>query len=573
MILATLYFVKYSETQKQQKNHLKADRSIKIKKTLEKANAFFNSGKYDSAYFYFNKTQLLCEPKEDYPDEYVGSLNSIVEILQRYGNYYEAETTLIKGFPYLDKTTNIKHAVNAYTFMAFNYYYTNDNEKAIFYHKKALKKAVSTFRKSRIISEIAFMYMQQGKFQEAVDLLEPIARLKIEDKITPSNTDILRSGKLYNLGLCYFYLGNHKKEALDCFNESLEIGLTLNNDYELIGNYYALYQYYKKYNNPALKKINAEKAYICAKKAKSVANEITMLGALIEADNAENSKNHSKIYLRMVDSLTVSRKKAKNQFADIIYNSQKDKDENLELKNLKAENELKLQRQKNRSTISYVVISFALIVSLFIIYFVTSKGKKEKDEAIFKNEMRISEKLQFELEKDIDKIVLFTENYDLEKEKNKEKFLSHLNNIYLKTRNISRENSEIVTDENFEKALKEMISGYTNQNLNIIINGLHSFSWSKIDRVKKITVFRVLQEIFDQMKTLNNPSLASITFKKEKKNILITYTDNGNEISSKHGILEKRLQNVENRIKTIKGTLNFDTQSENGFKISFKFSI
>lgn len=573
VVLALYLCMKFSDPRKTPLSYIKTDRLPEIKQTLEKAHAFWDAGKGDSAYFYFNKTQLLCDPKEDYADYYVESLNYITEILQRHGDYYEVETTLVKALPYLDKTTNVKHAVNAYTFMAYNYHSTYDYEKALYYHKKALKKAFSTFRKSRIISEIAFVYMQEGKYQESVDLLEPIAWLNIEDKITPKNTGFQRTAKLYNLGLSYLYLGGHKQETFDCFNESLKVALTLNDDYELITSYYAFYKYYKKYNNPALKKINIEKAYYYAKKSKSKTNEISMLGHLIEADNAANSKKHFKVYTRMLDSLIVSRKKAKNQFADIIYNSQKDKDENLELKNLKVENELKLQRQKNRSYISYVVISISLVSLVFIVFYLTKKGKKETANEVFKNEMRISEKLQLELEKDIDKILLFTVKSDLEKGENKEKLLSHLSNIYSITRNVSRENSEILTNENFEIELKEMIASYTTSNLNIIINGLNTFSWSKIDRVKKIIVFRVLQEIFDQMKTLNNASLASITFKKNEKNIFITYTDNGTKVNGEQEILQKRLQNVENRIETIKGTFNFDANSESGFKISFKFTI
>ncbi|MHC0448329.1 hypothetical protein ACWA1F_23200 [Flavobacterium sp. 3-218] len=573
IILAAIFFVQFSEAEKQQKNNIQAYRSSEIKKTLEKATFLWNSEKSDSAYFYFNKTQLLCNPIDDHVDDYVDATIYMVEILLRHADYYRAESMLTKVFPYLEKTSNKKHAINAYTFMANSYAYTYDHEKALVYHRKALKAAISTFRKSRIISEIAFVYMQQGKHEEAINLLEPISRYKIEDKITPANTNLVRSAIFYHLGLSYLRLGNHKEKTFKYLNESLELVLHCNDDYELIANYFAFYLYYSKYYDPKLKKLNAEKAYYHAKKAKSASNEINMLANLIEADKAENSKKYWKVYIRKLDSLIIGRKKTENQFANLIYDSKKDKEENLELKNQKVEEELQLQRQKNRSYISYVVIFISATSLIFIFFYITIKGKKERNNEVFKNEIRISEKLQFELEKDIDKILLFTENYNLEKEENKEKLLSHLNNIYLKTRNISRENSEIVTDENFEKALKQMISGYTNQNLNIIINGLHSFSWCKIERVKKITVYRVLQEIFDQMKTLNNASLASITFKKEEKNISITYSDNGNEISSKHIVLEKRLQNVENRIKTIKGTLNFGTYSESGFKISFKFPI
>ncbi|EJG01764.1 tetratricopeptide repeat-containing sensor histidine kinase [Flavobacterium sp. F52] len=571
LILATLFFAQFFETEKKQKNYHKAGLSIKIKKTSEKAQAFFSAGKYDSAYFYFNKTQLLCDPKEDYPDEYVSSLNYMVEILQRYGNYYEAEDKLIKAFPYLEKTSDKKHGTNAYTFMAYNYFYTYNTEKALYYHRKALKRAKSTFRKARILSEIAFVYVQQKKYQEAKDVLEPISKCKIADKITPSNTNLVRSAILYNLALSYIGLGNHKEKALKCLNESLELTIPYNNDFELIANYFGFYKYYSKYYNAELKKIYAEKSYYAAKRAKSAGNEINRVADLLEADMAENSKKHWEIYTRKNDSLYISRKIAKNQFADLIYNSKKDKEENLELKNQKAEKELELQRQKNSSYISYVVIFISIISSVFIVFYLNTKGKKESNNEVFRNEMRISEKLQLELERDIDKILLFTIKSDLEKKENKEKLLSHLNNIYSITRKVSRENSEILTNENYEIGLKEMIASYANSHLNIIINGLNTFSWSKIDRVKKITAFRVIQEIFEHMKTLNDASLASITFKKNDKNIFITYTDNGTKVNGEQAILQKRLQNVENRIETIKGTINFDANSESGFKISIKF--
>ncbi|AWK02717.1 hypothetical protein HYN56_00170 [Flavobacterium crocinum] len=573
VILAVYFSLKFSAPKKLPLSYSKSDPLPEIKQTLKKAHAFWDNERSDSAYFYFNKTRLLCEPKENYADYYVESLNYIAEILQRHGDYNEVETTLVKAFPYLDKTTNVKYAVNAYTFMAYNYHSTFDYEKALYYHKKALKKAFSTFRKSRIISEIAFIYMEQGRYQEAIDLLEPIAWLNIEDKITPSNTAFQRTAKLYNLGLSYLYLGGHKQEAFDCFNESLKVALTLNDDYELITCYYAFYKYYKKYNNPELKKINIEKAYYYAKKSNSKSYEISMLGYLIEADNAANSKNHFKAYSRMLDSLTVSRKKAKNQFADIIYNSQKDKGENLELKNLKVENELKLQRQKNRSYISYVVISFSLFILLFLIYHITSKSKREKNDAIFKSEMRISNQLDNELNLNIFQTLLFVQNNDLENKENKEMLLNNLNIIYSKTRNISRENSKIPTDERYLTVLKEMISEYKTENVNIILNGFDTISWNSIDKNKKIILYRILQELLFNMKKSDSSSLVSIIVKETGKKIAIQYTDNSSEINSENNILEKRLQNVENRIKTIKGTLNFDTALEKAFKINFSFPI
>ncbi|MTH17359.1 tetratricopeptide repeat-containing sensor histidine kinase [Flavobacterium sp. LC2016-01] len=539
----------------------------------KKAYAFWDSGKNDSALFYFNKTKLLCEPKADYADYYVGSINNIVEILQQNGDYYEAETTLIKAFPYLEKTTNVKYPVNAYTFMAYNYLYTYDYEKALYYHKKALKKAVSTFRKARILSEIAFVYMHQKKYQEAIDLLEPIARYKIVDKITPSNTDVQRAAILYNLGLSYLYRGNHKKSAFKCFDESLKLTLTLNDEYELIGNYHAFYKYYLKYNNPELKKRYAEKAYYCAKKAKSATNEINMLAQLIEADSPENSKKHWKVYIRMVDSLIVSRKKAKNQFADAIYNSKKDKEENLELKTQKAEKELQLERQKNRNIILYISIVFVLSAFLFLFFRLSKKGKKEKNEAIYMSETRISKKLDAELANDLYQTINLIQKGNLEQNENKDQLLNSLENIYLKTRNISKENSFITTNENYISELKEMISGYKTDKVNIILNGFDAIRWNEIEKNKKIILYRVLQELFLNMKKHSQASLASTTFKINEKNLIVTYADNGTGTKNNNFILKNGLQNVESRIKTINGTITFDKNSDNGFKLSFTFPI
>ncbi len=527
IILAAIFSTQFSEAKNLQIKYIRKDNSPEIKQMQKKANAFWDVGKTDSAIFYFNKTQLLCYPKEDYADDYVGSLCNIVEILQQNGDYYEAETTLIKAFPYLEKTTNVKYPVNAYTFMAYNYLYTYDYEKALYYYKKALKKAVSTFRKARILSEISFVYMHQKKYQKAINLLEPIAKYKIADKITPSNTDVQRASILYNLGLSYLRLGNHKEQAFKCFDESLKLTLTLNDDYELIGNYYAFYLYYLKYNNPELKKLNAQKAYNCAKRAKSATNEINMLANLIEADDAENSKKHWKIYIRKVDSLIVGRKKAKNQFADAIYNSKKDKEENLELKTQKAEKELQLERQKNRNIVLYISIIFVLSGLLFLFLRLSKKGKKEKNEAIYISEARISKKLDAELANDLYHTISLIQKGNLEQNENKDQLLNNLENIYSKTRNISKENSFILTDENYISELKEMISGYKTEKVNILMQGFDTVRWSEIDKNKKIILYRVLQEVFLNMKKHSEATLVSTTFKINQKNIIVTYADNG----------------------------------------------
>jgi signal transduction histidine kinase len=109
--------------------------------------------------------------------------------------------------------------------------------------------------------------------------------------------------------------------------------------------------------------------------------------------------------------------------------------------------------------------------------------------------------------------------------------------------------------------------------VNILTNGIDTINWTTLEDNKKITVYRVLQELLVNMKKHSQCSLVVISFKKNEGKLQIDYSDNGvgatfEKLSSKNG-----LQNVENRIQSIKGTISLDTKSNVGFKVSFTFPI
>jgi len=167
----------------------------------------------------------------------------------------------------------------------------------------------------------------------------------------------------------------------------------------------------------------------------------------------------------------------------------------------------------------------------------------------------------------------FAENKNLALDENREQLLNNLDAIYSRTRDISKENNPIITNENYLLYLKEMISGFTTPNTNIVLTGLDSISWCKIDRNKKITLYRVIQELLVNMKKHSNATLVGITFKTTDKNILINYTDNGiganlHDINFKNG-----LHNVESRILNIEGEIDIDSSPEKGFKVYLNFPI
>lgn len=555
--------------QNNQKTKSKPDSDEEIKRLTDIADLYFDSNKQDSALYVFTKVKALCNPKINTTD-FVYALSCIAEIQQDQCDYIASEASATEALPYLKEIKNPRYSWIVYNLLGINYTRSYDNKNAILYFKKAIKLKTSTWRKSLAINNLVVVYMEQHQYKEAAILLNILAsQKKISSYDAANNND--HAYIIDNLGFCYYKLGDSKK-ALDCYNEGLKIRLQYKNNDGLSTSLKHLAMFFEK-SDPRLAKEYAQKAYNYALQINNVGEKISCLALLIKISDGNDLKKNSLEYIELTDNLRIAQKKTKNQFSNIKYNFNKDKAENLELKALKTENKIQLERQKNRNIISYLIIVLVLGVILFLFFYLTSKGKKEKNNAIFSSEIRISKKLHDELANDVYQTIAFAETKDLEKDENKEQLLSSLDTIYFRTRNISKENSNICTDKNYPQAVKEMILGYKTAEINILINGFDTIHWNEIDKNKKIILYRVLQELFVNMKKHSEATLASISFVIKNKILHITYIDNGVGFKNNTLILKNGLQNVESRIKTINGTIIFGNNSHKGFKISFTFPL
>lgn len=118
-----------------------------------------------------------------------------------------------------------------------------------------------------------------------------------------------------------------------------------------------------------------------------------------------------------------------------------------------------------------------------------------------------------------------------------------------------------------------MLSEYQTESLNVLIKGIDVVDWIKIDENKKLVTYRVLQELMVNMKKHSEATLAVIDFSSGDKKINVQYSDNGIGMPLGKTILKNGLQNVENRIKSIRGTLIFDIQTNRGVKLSFGYPV
>ncbi|WP_394773782.1 sensor histidine kinase [Flavobacterium sp.] len=557
-----IFFI-FSSCQKKASNLVPINTKAEVVKLISIADLFNENKKTDSAFFYYNKVKFICNPITD-TENYVSTINDMAAIQQNHADFIGSESTIIEALPYIKYLKTPKLAWNTYVTLSFNYLNTYDYKNAILYNQKALTLKTESWRNLAAKNNIAVILMEEEKYTESLKIF-----LALITKQEVKSDDEFYAKVLDNIGFCYFKI-NDLKNAISYLNQSLKIRQKEKRPFDLGKSYIHFAKFYKK-SNSAL----AKKYMLLSYKQFSIINNVDerlcALKLIIENSSNQELKKHSIIYVNLVDSIFEVRQKAKNQFAKIKYDSKKDRDENLKLKTHKAENELQLERQKNRNIISYIIIVFSLSLILVLYFYLTSRGNKEKIEATYNSETRIAKKLHDELANDIYHTMAFAENKNLSIPENREQLLTNLDAIYSRTRDISKENTTIITDENYVWVLTEMIAGFNTPNTNLTINGLDTIIWTTIEENTQITIYRVLQELLVNMKKHSSASLVEINFKTLNKNIIINYSDNGygidiNDIAFKNG-----LHNVENRILSIKGEIDIDSGPGKGFKVFIKF--
>ena len=145
-----------------------------------------------------------------------------------------------------------------------------------------------------------------------------------------------------------------------------------------------------------------------------------------------------------------------------------------------------------------------------------------------------------------------------------DKILDDLEHVYVKTRDISKENSIIDVHENYSELLKDLLFSYKNDSINIITKNKSNINWDALSDLKKITLFRVLQELMTNMRKHSKATLVALNFNQSGNKITIDYKDNGVGCN----LLKKNgLHNTENRMASINGTITFESKPDNGFKV------
>lgn len=520
----------------------------------EKGMSDFSKKKFNSAFYNFNKSKIAYESLKDTANV-VYILIQMANIQQINGDYYGSKETLTEALPYITKRDVYSAAINNLFGIADKELAIYDD--AIYYYKEAIKDCTDSISKQSPLNNIAVVYIQQKKYDKAIKVLESILNKKMLDN--PSWKDS-KARVTDNLGYAYFKKGINDKGLL-LMNEGFAIRKEIGDSYGSLQSSLRLAEYYMK-TDPKKSNQYALDAYHAATKSNSIDDRLDALSLLISND--AGSKYGQK-YVTLNDSIIKIRNNFKNKFAKIKYDSKKEKDENQKLRLEKAENELELQKAAYQRI--FFIIGF-LAFFLFLIYLkkrYENRNRIEKIKTAYDTETRIAKDIHDGLANDVFHTITYAQTQPLTNQNSKDALLQNLNDIYNRVRGISRENNDIDTGPNYPNNLKEMLSTYNSDKTNVIINGMEKISWDSVEDLKKIAIQRVLHELMVNMKKHSEAEIVVLKFDLNQNLLLIDYSDNGKGCE-KSKIIKNGLQNMENRIQAIKGSITFDTEPNKGFK-------
>lgn len=494
------------------------------------------SGDLAKSYLYFKKLKEINLNQKDLKNA-VYDLSMMAKIQKDLALYSESEKTSVEALELLDKlpedSSVINYKIGIYNNLGIVYRKIGDYDKSIELYNKI--KALNTNPKNNvtIINNIGNVYNEQKKYNLALKTYKEAYKksLLIKDKK-------LIARILSNLGRVQSKLNN--PESIINLQNALRIRDSLNYLSGVNTSYDHLTEYYKDQNETEMALIYANKTLELAKSRNNIEYQEVALSNLIELNEFPSSAK----YIILKDSIQNSKQLSKDNFTFYKYQFQE------------QESKLEVSLLKTQRTL--IALSLISIISILVYYLQRNKHKKGKLEQVLITETRISKKIHDVVANDIYQVMTKIQSNNTQKET----VLDDLENIYIKTRDISKENSSINVNDDFEKVLNDLLLSYKSDTVTIITRNSSKINWKSVAEIKKVTIYRVLQELMTNMKKHSKASIVVLVFSNNKK-LIINYKDNGIgcELNKNTG-----LQNVENRINSIQGLITFETEINNGFK-------
>lgn len=587
---------KLKDTNLFKETNLKAYKlSNKLKDTFGLADTHWNFGAFygdkerlDSSYYHFFQAYKYFEllKHQNYSAK---MLYNMAFIQSRTTDFIEAEAKLFQAISKNKSINKYKSLIRCYSLLGSIYSEIEDFENSISYHEKALDelerlKDNSTF-KERILNDLGVTFQLKKEYGKSISYFKEALN---NDSLKQLDVNLFAK-TLDNLSYSKLLLGDTLDVKLN-FEESLKIREQENNYSGIVINKIHLAEYHIV-NKDTLKAIKSLKeAYNLAKKVKNNRDVLSSLKLLSKIE-IDSSSSHLKKYVSLSDRLKKEERQLNNTFARIRFET----DEYIE----KAE---KLRLQKSLLFLSIIALLLIFSLAYFIriqknknkellfqsqqqlaneeIYKLLLVQKSKLEEGRVKERQRISEELHDGI---IGKIFgariglgFLNIEGDKETQDKHDKYLDNLQKIEEEIRDISHKlKSEILsTKDDYISIIEDLVREKSELgNFDYQIFNEDPIHWNEASEEIKINIYRIIQEVLQNILKHSQAKQVKLKFKKIKENLILEIIDNGIGFDVKNSKKGIGLKNIKSRINKLEGNIELNSDVKRGTSIKLKVPI
>jgi anti-sigma regulatory factor (Ser/Thr protein kinase) len=497
----------------------------------------------DSAFYYFNRSATSSTDKKQVAAAYQG----MALIQTDAGDNFGAQESLISSLRSLNEKDpgDRDYLARDYNGLGMSCYNLSDFGQALSYYKMALRYASDVQLRCNILNNSGNAAKELKSYIPAIRSYDAAMKMTGRSGITYARI-------LTNMAIAK-WLQNPSYNAAPELWQSLNIR---SHDNDLPGensSYSHLSEFYGK-SHPDSAIWYAQKMRTIAGILHNPAEQLNALAKLILLSSPERSKTYFAQYQIIKDSLEIKRNAAKNQFAVIRYNVEKQNTENLALQK---------QNTERRFQLLAVVVLASLIVLWSILWF---RKRKEHLQLLALQEvqdtkLQLSQKVHDRVANGIYRImneVEYSENID------KQDLADKLEVMYEISRDIAHDDESYA--ENFALEISNLLNAFKSKEVRLAVTGNEPGVWAGVNSMIKEQVELILQELMVNMSKHSEATHALISFELNEKDLKIGYRDNGIGIPQQVRT-GKGLQNTVSRIKALNGTITFGNPPVKGLEI------
>lgn len=312
------------------------DLSIRIQDSFGLGHAYHNIGRYyaltdkiDSAYFYYNKSNLIFNKIKDVRK--IGHTYLGMSIMQKYaGDFIGAESNAIKAIGYLKNTQDTRYLASAHSTLGTISRELGDYENAIKEHERAFELREKIERNNPIntgtLNNIGTVYEYQGNFSKAIENYK--LGLAYDSLLYKRPKTYIRL--LDNLAYAQFLSGENVNYS-KIYGESIRISDSIQDLLVKASSTMHLAEYYAKKKRLDSANYLAQQSLVISKNINFNKFVIESLLLLTEINEPKEALKYSKEYIRITDSLQKVERNYRDQFARIRFGTEELEEENLKV--------------------------------------------------------------------------------------------------------------------------------------------------------------------------------------------------------------------------------------------------